>query len=220
MRILVIGAGIVGSTLAEKLSNAGHSVTIIDKDEDRITRVGSSIDAEALVKDATSPEVYEELDIEAFDAVVAVTDRDEVNLFTAAIARLYNVQNIYVRIRNPQTSRILDILGVKGVVPEPQVIANIFYSMIEGSHTIVNLIPTLTGDFHLVSVSVRPTSLVRGKWIRDIVNDERFPKGVKILAVYDGENLIDPESAPALEVGHIVIALVHRDSLREFNNLF
>lgn len=220
MRILIIGAGIVGSTLAEKLSNAGHSVTIIDKDEDRITKVGSMIDAEALVKDATSPEVYEELDIESFDVIVAVTDRDEVNLFTAAIARLYNVENIYVRIRNPQTSRILDILGVKGVVPEPQLVANIFYSMIEGVNTVVNLIPTLTGDFHLVSVAVRPTSIVRGKWVRDLVKDERFPRGVKILAVYDGENLIDPEVAPVLDVGHTVIALVHRDSLREFSNLF
>ncbi|MCE4605407.1 MAG: TrkA family potassium uptake protein [Desulfurococcales archaeon] len=220
MRILIIGAGIVGSTLAERLSNAGHSVTIIDKDEDKITKVGSMVDAEALIKDATSPEVYEELDIESYDIIVAVTDRDEVNLFTAAIARLYNVENIYVRIRNPQTSRILDILGVKGVVPEPQLVANIFYSMIEGMHTVVNLIPTLTGDFHLVSVAVRPTSIARGKMLRDLVRDERFPRGVKILAVYDGENLIDPESAPVLDVGHTLIALVHRDSLREFSNLF
>ena len=220
MRVLIIGAGAVGSVLAERLSNVGHSVTIIDKDEDRITRIGSTIDAEALVKDATSPEVYEDLDIESYDMIIAVTDRDEVNLFAAAIARLYNVENIYVRIRNPQTSRILDILGVKGVVPEPQLIANIFYSMIEGSYTIVELIPALTGEFHLVSAAVKPTSLVRGKWVRDLVNGGILPKGVKILAVYDGENIIDPESAPMLDVGHVVIALVHRESLREFSNLF
>ncbi|MEB3773898.1 MAG: TrkA family potassium uptake protein [Desulfurococcales archaeon] len=220
MRILIIGAGIVGSTLAERLSNAGHSVTIIDKDEDRITRVGSMIDAEALVKDATSPEVYEELDIEGFDTVIAVTDKDEVNLFVAAIARLYNVENIYVRIRNPQTSRILDILGVKGVVPEPQLVANIFYSMIQGVHTVVDIVPTLTGEFHLVSIAVRPTSLVRGKWIRDLERNGELPRGVKILAVFDGERIIEPEDAPMLEVGHIVIALVHRESMREFSNLF
>ena len=133
---------------------------------------------------------------------------------------MYNVENVYVRIRNPQTSRILDILGVKGVVPEPQLIANIFYSMIEGAYTIVDLIPALTGEFHLVSAAVRPTSVIRGKRVRDLDVGGVMPKGVRIIAVYDGENIIDPDSAPMIDVGHTVIALVHRDSLREFSNLF
>ncbi len=220
MRILIVGAGLVGSMLAQKLSDVGHSVTIIDKDEERVTRIGSQADVEALVKDATNPAIYDELDLESYDIVVAATDRDEVNLFVAAIARLYGLDKIYVRIRNPQTSRILDILGVKGVVPEPQLIANTLFSLIEGLHTAVILMPVLTGDFVLVSLTVKPTSIVRGRWVKDLERDKVLPGDSRILAVFDGEKLVDPLDAPPLDVGYVVIALARRDRVKELMNLF
>ncbi|MEB3780080.1 MAG: TrkA family potassium uptake protein [Desulfurococcales archaeon] len=218
--MLIVGAGLVGSMLAQRLSDVGHSVTIIDKDEERVTRIGTQADVEALVKDATNPAIYDEIDLESYDIVVAATDKDEVNLFVAAIARLYGLDKIYVRIRNPQTSRILDILGVKGIVPEPQLVANILFSLIEGLHTAVTLMPVLTGDFVLVSLTVKPTSVVRGRWIKDLERDSVLPKEAKILAVFDGERLVDPLDSPPLEVGHVVIALTRRDKVRDLMNLF
>ncbi len=220
MRILIIGAGLVGSLLARKFSEAGHSVTIIDKNEERIVRLGGELDVEALVKDATNPSVYEELDISSYDVVIAATDRDEVNLFVAAIARLYNVSKIYVRTRNVETGRLLDVLGVTGIVPEPALIASLFYSMIEGSYHAIDLIPALAGDFILVSATVRAVSPIRGKWIRNLYKEGLLDPSIKILAVYDGRQLLDPREAPPLDVGHTVIALLRKDRLKDFNDLF
>ena len=220
MRILIIGAGYVGSMLAEKLSEAGHSVTIIDKDDEKIARVGSTLDVEALVRDATSPTVYDEIDINSYDIIVAVTDRDEVNLFVAAIARLYGVKRVFVRIRNPQTARILATLGVEGVIPEPQLIANILYSYIQGSYTIINLVSAMAGDFVLVSARVRPTSMVRGKRVKDLLRNGRLPPHTRIIAVVSQDRIMDPSESPPLDVEDLVVALVRKDKVKEFSSLF
>jgi len=219
LKILIIGAGRVGRSLAAQLVRSGHSVTLIDKDETKMQAL-HDIDAEFLLKDATDPRTYEELDIKQYDVVVAVTDRDEVNLFVAAIASMYNIPRIYVRAKNPHTAKLVRVLGVDGVVVTPQIAANLLYSFIEGRYRPVNLVNTLIGEFHLVSVMVKETSQVRGLRPREIEAKGLIPRGVKILSIYHEGKFYDPEEAPPLDVGHVVIALVHREALERFRELF
>ena len=218
MRILIIGAGRVGSTLAELLSSAGHSVTVIDKNEEKVLSIQA--DVESYIRDATDPEVYEELDIRIYDVVVAATDRDEVNLFVAAIAKLNNIEKVFVRVKNPKTSKLLRILGVDGIVVVPQIAANILYTLIEGRYKVVNLINTLIGEFKLVSLTVRETSTVRGIAPPELEKRGLLPRGVKILAVYWEDQFYDPSEAPPLEPGQIVIALAHEEAIKELSELF
>jgi len=219
LRILIIGAGRVGSTLAAQLVKSGHSVTIIDRDERKIME-HEAIDAEFLLRDATDPRVYDELQLRNYDVVVAVTDRDEVNLFVAAVAKLYEVEKIYVRVKNPETSRLLRLLGVEGVVVTPLIAANILYSFIEGRYRLVRVVDTLIGEFHVVSATVKETSPIRGYTIEALEEKGLIPRGVKILSVYHEGVFYDPEEAPPLEPGFVVVALVHEDALKEFSELF
>jgi len=219
LKILIIGAGRVGRALAVQLVRSGHSVTLIDKDESKM-QSPHDIDAEFLLMDATDPRTYEELDIKQYDVVVAVTDRDEVNLFVAAIASLYNIGRIYVRAKNPHTAKLVRVLGVDGVVVAPQITANLLYSFIEGRYRPVNLVNTLIGEFHLVSVTVKETSQVRGLRPREIEAKGLLPRGAKILSVYHEGRFYDPEEAPPLDVGYVVIALVHKEALEGFRELF
>ena len=219
MKILIIGAGRVGSALAAQLVKSGHSVTVIDKDASKVESP-ETVDAEFLVRDATDPKVYEELELRDYDVVVAVTDKDEVNLFVAAVAKLYNVNKIYVRAKNPETSRLLRLLGVEGVVVAPLVTANILYSLIEGRYRLVRVVDTLIGEFHIASATVRETSPVRGLKPADIERKGMLPEGVKILSIYHEGVFYEPEEAPPLEPGYVVIALVHEESLKKFSELF
>ncbi len=219
MKILIIGAGRVGSNLAAKLVQSGHSVTVIDKDEDKVMNP-ENIDAEFLLRDATDPKVYEELQLRNYDVVVAVTDKDEVNLFVAAVAKLYDVEKIYVRVKNPETSRLLRLLGVEGVVVTPLIASNILYSMIEGRYRPVRVVYTLIGEFHVVSLTVKDTSRIRGLTPEELERRGLLPRGVKILSVYHEGVFHDPEEAPPLEPGFVVIALVHEEAIKEFSELF
>ncbi len=218
MRVLIIGAGRVGSILAEKLSNAGHSVTVIDKDESKLLNIQA--DVESYVRDATDPEIYEELDIRMYDVVVAATDRDEVNLFVAAISTLYNVDKVYVRVKNPKTSRLLRMLDVDGIVVVPQLAANILFSMIEGRQRMISVTNALIGEFQLVSISVRETSAVKGMTPREIEARGIIPKDTRILTVYSRERFYDPDEAPPLDAGDIVVMLVHEASIDKLSELF
>lgn len=218
MRVLIIGAGNVGNKLAELLSEAGHSVTLVDNDERKLE--GVEADVERYARDATDPSLYEELDLSQYDAVVAATDRDEVNLFVATIAKINNVERVYVRVKNPQTSRLLRALGVDGAIVVPVVAANILYSMIEGRYNVINLVNTLIGEFRLVSVTVREASSARGLTVRELEEKGMIPRKVKILAVFKEDQFYDPYEAPPLEAGCVVIALVHEESIEEFSELF
>ncbi|GAB6148421.1 potassium channel family protein [Stetteria hydrogenophila] len=221
MKILIIGAGSVGSILAEELSEAGHSVTVVDKNEERIARLSQSqYDVEPITRDATDPSLYEEIQIDSFDVVVAATDRDEVNLFVAAIAKMKGVEKIYVRVRNPQTARMLEMLGIRGVIPEPQLAAKVLYSFIQGSYTLVNLIPAFAGDYMVVGLLVRPTSPIRGKPVEEVI-DELNKHGSRLLVIYDNESaaFYEPSEVSYINDDMLLIVLAPSDAVREISKL-
>lgn len=219
MKILIIGAGRLGSHLAQLLSRLGHDITVVDKDEDKILNTLKIADVDGYARDVTDPRFFEEIDLSTYDVIVAATDRDEVNLFVASIARLYNVERIFVRAKNSQTTSLLSMIGVEGVVVEPLIAANILFSLIQGKYELVNLVSSLSGGFYLVSGVVREASPLRGKLISHAIEEGLIPSSVKILAVFDGERFYDINEAPPLEPGFVVIALVSEKSLREFNEL-
>lgn len=86
MRILLVGAGAVGRSIATELLSHGHEVTLVDDDPDAI-RVALVPDADWVLADACSPSSLEEVGARDADAVVAVTGDDKVNLVVSLLAK-------------------------------------------------------------------------------------------------------------------------------------
>ena len=80
MKILIAGAGVVGSSLAEQLSEEGHEVTLVDQDRVRAKEVTSRMDVLMVPGNASTPSVLFRAGIKTADMIIAVTDVDEVNL--------------------------------------------------------------------------------------------------------------------------------------------
>ena len=91
MRIVIIGAGNAGKNLAERLSNEQHDIVIVDRDPDKLASVQSQVDIQTVEGEGTDPFVLEEAGIRKADLLVAVTNRDEVNILTCAFANLVGV---------------------------------------------------------------------------------------------------------------------------------
>jgi trk system potassium uptake protein TrkA len=217
MRILIVGAGKLGSLLAKRLSEKGHDVIVIDIDREKAEQVAAEADVAAYVRDATDPSTYDEINLSNIDVVVAATNRDEVNLFVALMAREYGVSRIIVKVREEKMGRIISRLGIaEHVVVEPRVISSIIEGYIEGKYNIVQLAPVFVGGFRLVTITIPEGSSVEGQLLDEI----KYPRhAAKILAVFDGETFHDP-SLVRLEAGYQIIALVRDDAIEEFLEAF
>ncbi|BAA81471.2 Trk system potassium uptake protein TrkA [Aeropyrum pernix K1] len=220
MRILIVGAGRVGRELAKRLSQAGYSVTIVDKDGEKLEIAQSEADVEGLQIDVTDPRFYSEIDIPSYDVLVAATDKDEVNLFLVAMAMAYGMEKIYVRVRMKETVRILTTLGVYDMIVEPDIIAGLLYSGITGKGKPVLLSDVFVGRYVVAAATVTKQSPVRGQRLRDVLRSRDLEGRVKVLAVFDGNEIREPEEVVTIEEGHTIIALVDREYLEEFAKLY
>ena len=94
MKIIIAGCGKVGYALAEQLNEEGHELTIIDIKEEKVSMVGNALDVMAIQGNATSYRVQEEAGVEEADLLIAVTNKDEVNLLCCLIARQGSVRRV------------------------------------------------------------------------------------------------------------------------------
>ncbi|MDP4030398.1 MAG: Trk system potassium transporter TrkA [Gallionella sp.] len=100
MKILILGAGQVGSTVAESLVGEANDITVVDSDGDKLRQLQERLDLRTLTGNAAHPSVLEQAGIADADMLLAVTQSDEVNLVACKLAAtLYNTPTRIARIR-------------------------------------------------------------------------------------------------------------------------
>jgi len=110
MKILIVGCGKVGSTLAEQLDREGHDIVIIDNKSSVIKNITDSLDVLGVVGNGTSYHVLLEAGIESSDLMIAVTNSDELNLLCCLIAKKAGNCHTIARVRNPQYNQEIDFI--------------------------------------------------------------------------------------------------------------
>lgn len=102
MKIIILGAGRVGVSLAHTLVAEGNDVTVVDNKIEKISQLSSRIDCQTVLGEAGSPFILEKAGIESADMLVAVTRDDEVNIVACQISSvLSNTPTKIARLRNP-----------------------------------------------------------------------------------------------------------------------
>ncbi len=105
MKIIITGAGAVGSHLAKLLAGEAKDIYLIDENEDRLQQVASQIDVFTICGDAKSMDVLMEAKVDSCDLLIAVTSSEETNLLVSIIAKKFGTKRTIARINN------LDILN-------------------------------------------------------------------------------------------------------------
>ncbi len=101
MRVIVCGAGMVGSSIAEYLAAEGNQVTVIEQDVETAARMSDKIDVQVVVGHAILPDVLEQADAGNCEMIVAVTQSDEINLMACQVAHsLFDVPTKIARVRH------------------------------------------------------------------------------------------------------------------------
>lgn len=120
MKIIIVGAGKVGDTLAEQLSGEGNDVTVVDRNYAAVQAISNEYDIMGIVGSGTDHSVLEEAGVEKADLLIAVTGTDELNMLSCLIAKKAGNCQTIARVRSPEYNRemryIKEELGLAMVI--------------------------------------------------------------------------------------------------------
>lgn len=109
MKIVIIGAGKIGETLAEQLAREGHEITVVDSNPSALDAV-STLDVMTVEGNGITLETQRDAGIPEADLAIAVMSTDEENLLACLIAKRFGVGNTIARVRNPEYSAGLELV--------------------------------------------------------------------------------------------------------------
>ena len=118
MNALIIGCGRVGSTIALQLHKEGWDVTVIDENEDALSRLGENWPGSFVVGHGMDTDLLRQAGIEEADAVVVSTDGDNTNIVIGQVAqKRFGIDCVVVRILDPARADFYRARGLRTVCP-------------------------------------------------------------------------------------------------------
>ena len=118
MKIVILGCGRVGSTLATMLDQSGHEVSIIDYSSEAFQRLSPDFRGETIPGNGVDEEVLIRAGIKEADAFAAVTNGDNRNIMASQIAKeIFNVKKVMCRIYDPIREETFRELGMETICP-------------------------------------------------------------------------------------------------------
>ncbi len=112
MNIVIVGGGLVGSTLAGKLARDGHDVTLVESDAAMVRELSEAHDIQVIHGNGATAPVLRRAGIERAEMVVAVTHSDEANMVVGLLgSTLFRVEHILVRLRSADHAEGFTLIG-------------------------------------------------------------------------------------------------------------
>ncbi|WP_373019303.1 Trk system potassium transporter TrkA [Thiomicrorhabdus sp.] len=216
MNIVILGAGQVGSSLAELLANENNDVTVVDLDRANLQRLQDRLDIRTVSGHASHPDVLEQAGLEEADMLIAATQNDETNILACHIAHLvYKTNTKIARVRSrsyldhPELfSRDYntDTLPIDVLISPETLVTNYILQLIEypGSLQVIDF---AGGKVRLIAVRAFKGSLLVDKKIKELKN--YLPKDVKtrIVAIYRKDEVVMPNGDATIKADDEVFFL-------------
>lgn len=102
MKVIIIGAGKVGFSMAQMLPAEDHDVTVIEESPERQLILEDTLDIQVVSGSGSSTSVLESAGVYDADMLLAVTEFDELNMVACILAKKYGVKTTVARVRNPE----------------------------------------------------------------------------------------------------------------------
>jgi trk system potassium uptake protein TrkA len=219
MRIIILGAGQVGASVAEALASEANDITIVDQSGKSFGDIAERLDVRTLVGNGALPSVLKDAGMDDADMLVAVTQSDTTNLVACKIARsVFNVTTRVARLRSADyldDKSLLDdehFAVTHAICPE-QEITDYIVRLIEFPEAL-QVLEFADGRVTLVCVRAYEGGLLVGKPIKAM--REHLPPGVdaRIAAIFREHQSVDPEGNTVIEAGDEVFVLAAAEFIR------
>lgn len=205
-KILIFGAGAVGSSVAEALTTEGNDVVLIDRDESVLSRLESRLDLTTICGDASDPDVIENADIENAGLVLAVTDHDDTNIVICQFAHMMgHTPTIIARLRNPVFVRRRDKLfgtgsekiGIDEIISPEQLVTDQILLLIDNPGAL-QIVEFAQRKVRLVAIRAEHTGKLVNCKIEE-VRDHMPNVDVRVAAIYRQDRPIIPTGDTVLK---------------------
>lgn len=222
MRIVIVGAGVVGYSLVEQLSHELHDISLVDRDSSICNAISEKMDLLVVQGTGSSPDVLKQAGIDSADMVIAVTPNDEINILVCGLAEQYGVQKRIARIRNQEYSdpgSEVDVsrLGVTQVIQPERVVVDAILQFIE-SPGALDAANFQHSNILLRGYEILPGMPITGQSLKEI-SAMADPHLLLVVTIVRQGKAIIPTGDLIIEPGDQVFALFPRESLDTFLSL-
>ncbi|MBR3499524.1 MAG: Trk system potassium transporter TrkA [Selenomonadaceae bacterium] len=220
MKVVIVGAGKLGYTIAELLSNEQMSVTVIDREEDRLTALKNNLDVLTIVANGASPITMDDPDVNGADVFIAVTAIDEVNMVACILAKKHGIKHTIARIRDMQfLSEARDYLKKNfdiDLMLNPEMIAAHEIYRILMTPAALDVDEFAGGKVKLFEVKIRRDS----QYVDIPFKKLRLPEGVLAGLIFRDREMIIPHGDDSLQVRDNAYFIGFPNEIEKFSKNF
>ncbi len=194
MKVLIVGAGAVGFTLAEHLSEEGHDIVLVDQDAERASFSQDQLDIMTIAGNGASLAVLEQAGIAKAGMIAAVSNVDEVNLIACMSAAQYGVPVKVARISNPEyfsdASRLESAnQGVDLMINPELECARETFQLLQ-SEAASELAFFAGGRVQLMGLRVQPGAPIVGRSLAEVAADIKDRRFLTAAIARDGQTIL------------------------------
>lgn len=202
MKVIVVGCGKVGYTLAETLCSENHEVTVIDNNEEKVDRLSNSLDVVGVKGNGASYRVLQEAGVEHCDVLIAATSQDEVNMLCCLIARKAAKCRTIARVRDPnyyaEIGFIKEELGLSLAINPELAAASACYQLVRAPFA-MELDSFAGGKVEMITFDLPDSADWIGKRLVDIIRSSSKP--FLVAMIIRNHKAIIPNGSVVIEKG-------------------
>jgi trk system potassium uptake protein TrkA len=220
MRIVVLGAGTVGTSIADLLCQHRHSITVVDHDASHVQRINNELDVRAVRGCASHASILFQADVLGADMCLAVTGNDEVNIVAASMAKAMGARRSIARVyasvlRDVSTFDYQRHFNVDRMLSLEQLTASEIARGIRnpGSIVVENF---ARGELEVQDVGVSRKSPARNKRLAEL----GLPKGVRVGTILRDDKMWIAGAGDVIEEGDRVSLIGRQEDVDQVKNLF
>ena len=219
MKVIILGAGQVGASVAEGLVSEENDITMVDFDAPRLLALQDKLDLRTVVGNAATPSVLRDAGAADADMVIAVTQSDQANLVACKLAHsVFNVPTRIARLRSQDFLEDASLLTPENfavdfaLCPE-QVITDYIRRLIEFPEAL-QVLNFARSRVSLVAVRAYQDGLLVGRPIKEMREHLPFGMDARIAAIFRRDQPVFPEGDTIVEAGDEVFLLAAAEHIR------
>jgi trk system potassium uptake protein len=219
MRIVILGAGQVGATLAKSLAQEENDITLVDMDNSRLREIQHRLDIKTLLGCGSHPNILIDAGIEQADMLIAVTNSDEINMMACQIAySLFKTPNKIARIRSRHYYQYPEIftndhVPVDELISPEKLVTDHIVKLIEypGASSVLDF---SDGRVLLVTIKPKQDGMMIGKTIGQL-EEQLSSIEAGVVAIFRDNTAIPVDDDSVIEKGDDVLFIASPQAIHQ-----